>query len=390
MKRTLLIILTVILLLVVILAAAWYIPMPLDPFHDFQVLYRADTGILRGIALYDREAQAEMVAGDLGVSVERVFVLPFPYPPWFALATLPLVLLPAEVAVRAWFLLNITMLLASVWLMTTDWHPRARLYSFIAAPLFFPVFGAWIVGQYVFPTILGAALLVHALQKQKALLAALGMALVTFKPHIGMFVALAVAAHLLLRRDEFGRRAFFYTVITGAILFVLGFLADPAWPINYLRSLLDFRDVPGVSSCGLCASLPVGLAALATGRTSISLAFPLGAALFIILLGALLLFRREIFRDPGSLVTASVLVTLLADPYLLNYDFALLIVPLFSLASSARRADWFWLILAYLLPLFLLGMFGRGGSLYLPLTALLLLSLQVKRAKSIDVSPRAA
>ena len=130
-----------------------------------------------------------------------------------------------------------------------------------------------------------------------------------------------------------------------------------------------------------------GLVALVTGQTAIGPALPLGAALFIILFAALVFFRREVFREPESLVAASVLVTLLADPYLLNYDFALLLVPLFLLASSARRTDWIWFSLAYLLPLLLLGLLGRNGSLYLPLAALLLLSLQVARAKSIDVSP---
>jgi len=43
--------------------------------------------------------------------------------------------------------------------------------------------------------------------------------------------------------------------------------------------------------------------------------------------------------------------------------------------------DWIWLILAYLLPLLLLGLLGRGGSLYLPLAALLLFGLLLVRAQ---------
>lgn len=365
MKHALLIILTVILLLVVIFAAAWYVPIPLNPFHDFQVLYRADTGILRGIALYDREAQAEMVAGDLGVSVERVFVLPFPYPPWFALATLPLALLPVEVAVRAWFLLNITMLLASVWLMTIGWHPRVRLYSFIAAPLFLPVFGAWIVGQYVFPTILGMAMLVHALQKQNALLVALGMALVTFKPHVGMFVALAVAAHLLLRRDEFGRHAFFYTAITGAILFALGFLADGNWIVNYPKSLFEFK---GVSECQVCVSIPMTIAAL-TGW-GFNLAFLVALALLIGF--SIVLVRFFPRMTESQLVALFTCTALLVNPYLLNYDFAFAVVPLFVFMGIARtRIDWLVVMTVFLLPWFGLMFFGRDGNITLLVSTVL-------------------
>ena len=66
----------------VMLAVAWFAPLPLEPFLDFQVLYRADTGLLRGIPLYDLASQEQMVANDLGVAVEQAFVLPYPYSPW--------------------------------------------------------------------------------------------------------------------------------------------------------------------------------------------------------------------------------------------------------------------------------------------------------------------
>ena len=128
------------------LAVAWFAPLPLEPFLDFQVLYRADSGLLRGIPLYDLAGQEQMVANDLGVAVERVFVLPFPYPPWYALATLPIALLPISIAVRMWFLLNTAMLMLSAWLITDGWTPRSRLISFVLAPLFFPSLGAFMVG----------------------------------------------------------------------------------------------------------------------------------------------------------------------------------------------------------------------------------------------------
>src|SRR5512139_1055867 len=186
MKRTIIFLLSFFLLILIILAIAVYLPIPLDPYLDFQVLHRADSGILHGIPLYDQAAQAQRVADELGVSVDKVLVLPFPYPPWYAVFTLPLALLSIQVAVRMWFLLNIAMLLASVWLLTDGWEPRKRLYSFIAAFLFLPIFGALIVGQYVFPTILGMALIVYALKHKNIGLIALGMALITFKPHIGI------------------------------------------------------------------------------------------------------------------------------------------------------------------------------------------------------------
>lgn len=379
-----------ILFLLLLLLFAFLLPLPIPPYLDFQVLYHADLGLTQGIALYDRVGQAEMIARLAGVTPEQVFVLPFPYPPWYALSTLFLAWPPVEAAARLWFALNLSMLLISVWLLTDGWKPAPRLTSFLAAIVFIPVIGSLYVGQFIFPVLLGASLMTFALRREDIFLTALAAALLTFKPHLGGPLAAAVLIYLFLRRDDFSRRARTAILVTAVFLFAIGFLADPAWPVNYLHSLLGFRDVPGVSSCGLCASLPVGLVALLTGQTDIGPALPLGVALFVILFGALIRFRREMFRTPASLVAASVLVTLLADPYLLNYDFALLLVPLFIFASSVRRVDWPWLALAYLLPSLLLGLFGRGGNLYLSIPALLLLSLQIARAKPIDGSPREA
>ncbi|RJP48809.1 MAG: DUF2029 domain-containing protein [Anaerolineaceae bacterium] len=381
---------SIILFLALLLLFAFLVPLPIPAYLDFQVLYHANLGLTQDIALYDRAAQAEMIARLAGVTADQVFILPFPYPPWYALATLFLAWPPVEVAARLWFGLNLSMLLASVWLLTDGWKPVPRLASFLAAIVFIPIIGSLYVGQFIFPVLLGASLITFALRRENISLTALAAALLTFKPHLGGPLAVAALIYLLLRRDDFSRRAVRAILVTAVFLFAIGFLADPAWPINYLHSLLGFRDIPGVSSCGLCASLPVGLVALLTGQTDIGPALPLGLALFVILFVALIRFRREIFQTPESLVSASILITLLADPYLLNYDFALLLVPLFILASSASGKNWLWLVFAYLFPSLLLGLFGRGGNLYLSIAALLLLSLQIARAKPIDGSPREA
>ena len=356
MKRTILILAAVVGVIGLLFVVAWVVPLPLNPFLDFQVLYRADQGILQGIPLYDRAGQAQMVAESLGVTVEQVFVLPFPYPPWYAVLTLPLALFPIVVAVRLWFLLNIAMLLASVWLVTDGWEPRKRLYSFIAAFLFLPVIGALIVGQYVFPAILGMSLIMYALKHQRIGLTALGMALVTFKPHIGIFVLLAVLAHFILRRDEFGRRAFWTTGCTGVFLFLIGFVADRAWPITYFQSLVNFGNV---SDCEICASLPLTIARV------IGLGFdqsaPVAGTLLVVLV-ALFIGSRPRLGDEAP-VAFFVCVALAVNPYLLNYDFSFAVIPLFFLAGSAgSKKDWLWLALIFFLPWVGLGLFERAGN----------------------------
>jgi len=361
------------LLIIILLAIAIYVPIPLDPYLDFQVLHRADSGILHGIPLYDQAGQAQRVANELGVSADKVLVLPFPYPPWYAVFTLPLALLSIDVAVRMWFLLNIAMLLASVWLLTDGWEPRKRLYSFIAAFLFLPILGALIVGQYVFPTILGMALIVYALKRQRVGLIALGMALVTFKPHIGIFILLAVVIHLLLHRDEFGRRAFWATAFTGAFLFLVGFIADRAWPVTYFQSLFNFKNV---SECEICVSLP-----LTVGRV-FGLGFDQSTPVAgILLVGLVALFIGSKYRlgDEAS-VAFFICVPLLVNPYLLNYDFSFALVPLFYLAGSARsKTDWLWITLIFLLPWVGLILFERAGNSVLLICVLAMISIILTR-----------
>ena len=373
MKRTVIFLLSSLLLVIILLAIAIYIPLPLDPYLDFQVLHRADNGILHGIPLYDQAGQAQRVADELGVSVDKVLVLPFPYPPWYVVFTLPLALLSIDVAVRMWFLLNIAMLLVSVWLLTDGWEPRKRLYSFIAAFLFLPIFGALIVGQYVFPTILGTALIVYALKHQRVGLIALGMALVTFKPHIGIFILLAVVIHLLLRRDEFGRRAFWWTALTGVFLFLVGFVADRAWPVTYFQSLFNFKNI---SECEICVSLPLSIGRL------IGLGFDQSAPVAgILLVGLVALFigSRHQLGDEAS-IAFFVCVPLLINPYLLNYDFSFALISLFYLAGSAKsKMDWLWIALIFVLPWVGLILFERAGNSVLLISTLAMISIILTR-----------
>ena len=59
------------------------------------------------------------------------------------------------------------------------------------------------------------------------------------------------------------------------------------------------------------------------------------------------------------------LATLLISPYLQNYDYLLLLVPLLMLVRNARGWAWFWIALAFLLPLVSLGLFGTAGNVAL-------------------------
>ena len=361
------------------------LPLPLPPYLDFQVIYHADLGLLRGIPVYDHAGQVNMIAGFANVPPDQVYVLPFPYPPWYALATLWLALLPVGLAVRLWFGLNLLVLFASTWLMTDGWTPMRRLSSFFFAIFFLPVLGTIWVGQYGLPVLLGTALFVYALQHEKIVLTALAAALLTFKPHLGGLIMLIGLIYLFLRRDDFGRRALIGIILAGIFLFAVGFLASPLWPLDYFHSLTGFKDV---SQCHQCNSIPMELSGLFGRGFNQAVWVALGILVFL----AFLIVSHWKLLTQGSrwLVGISVLTVLIVSPYLQNYDYILLLVPLFILATDARRLDWLWLALAYFLPFLGFGLFGVMGDVSLVFSALIIFILFMSSMPKLDGSGRVA
>jgi hypothetical protein len=367
------------------------VPVPVRPYLDFQVLYQANMGLLRGVSLYDHGGQVNMIAQLAHVTPEHVYVLPFPYPPWYALSTIWLAWLPIEAAARVWFGISLVLLLASAWLLTERWAPIRRIAALGLAIFFLPVLGSLSVGQYGFPVLAGAALMIHALHREKALRAAVAAALLTFKPHLGGLILLAVLICLWQRRDAFGRRAMMYSLGAGLTLFCVGFLADRAWPVNYIRSLLSFQKDAGVASCGLCASLPVLIADRMGSNPGLGLAVVIGIIILAVLTILWLMRRSGSMRNPYTLTAASILLVLLASPYLLNYDFVLLLVPFALLAGGERSfGGWVVIAVAYLLPFVALGLWGRQGNFVFPLCAMLALAMLYRDKQLLDVSLPAA
>ncbi len=373
MKRVLLLLPWLLAPIAGLLAISFLAPLPIPYNQDFSVLYFADKALLNGISLYDYPTQLEWVRAQTRPDFE---FHPYPYPPWYALATLPLALLPVAVAARMWFLLNLWMISASVWLLTPKWRPAYRLFGVLGAVMFIPAFGLLVVGQYTVPVLLGAAIFLGAAQRKSALGLAVALGLLTFKPHIGVFLALAGFGWLVsCRREAFARRAILLTGILALFGAALGLLADARWPLTYLKSLGHYRNIPGVQSCELCASLSVGLVRLATGLPEIGRAAGVSVLLGFGMLGLFYWrFRARLISAP-VLMSLAVFFTLLIDPYLLNYDYILLLLPLVTLTGVVQALPKRAMLLgAYLLPWLAL-VLGRNGNFWLTISTLLVLAL---------------
>lgn len=354
-----------------LIAGAFYIPVPAN--LDFQVLYFSNLSFIHGIDIYNHTAQVEMIATLRGVRPDDVFILPFPYPPWYVLSTFFLAWLPQEIAARIWFELNFLMLMLSTWLLTDGWNVRLRLVSFLVAILYIPVLGSLYVGQYNFPVLLGSALFIYALKKENVILTTLAFVLLTFKPHLGVPLAGIMFIHLIIHRTEFTKRVVKAILLTVALLFVISFIADSVWVVNYVKAIIGYQAIPSDVGCFICTSLPVTIYYFLTGQMALPPAFLIGGLLFVFTFIVLYVFRRDILSSPIKLFVSSILIIFLSAPYIFNYDYVLLLVPIFSLIASSLKWKWVWATLAYLSPQLLIALLGRGSNLFLPFTALLML-----------------
>ena len=392
MKRTFLFPIAFLLIAGLMPAIALYVPNTLPAHSDFSAIYNTDLALVHGVPIYDLRAVESLAVKASGIPPEKFFLARFPYPPWYALSTFYLGLLPAKAAATLWFELNLVMLFLSIWFLTDGWSPRLRLIAFPLALFFLPVLGALSVGQYDLPVLLGISLLVYSLRKENAALTTLGAALLTFKPHIGALILLSALIHLILRGDNFGRRALRSILIAGVLLFLVGFIADPAWPVSYPNMLLNYQNEGNVTACSECASLPVWLS-----RWFFDGSLTKAAMIAVVFLIALVLLfasvRIALLNSPALLLTSALVVTLLVSPYLYNYDFILLLVPFAVLINSSRNfMNHIVVIACYLVPTFAIAFLGRHGNISLIIVTILIALLLYFRAKesSIDVPAYAA
>ncbi len=390
MKQRYLPFLSILLLAIILPAIALYVPNSLPAGSDFSAIYNTDLALVHHVPIYDLPNVEALAVQYAGIPADKFFLARFPYPPWYALSTFYLGMMPAKTAATLWFELNLVMLFLSVWLLTDGWSGRLRLIAFPLALFFLPVLGALSVGQYDFPVLLGTSLLIYSLRKENVALTVLGAVLLTFKPHIGALILLSVLGWLIVSRSDFGRRVIRPLIIVGVVVFALGFIADPAWIVSYPKMLLNYQSEGNVSACSECASLPVWLSRWFFDG-SLTKAAGIAIALLVVLV-ILLYFIRSSLRSHEIMLSATLLITLLVSPYLYNYDFLLLLVPFAVLIRKGNLLQRVIVILCYLLPTFAIILYGRNGNISLIIVSIVMLFLLYTRAQNpvIDFTAHAA
>ena len=270
--------------------------------------------------------------------------------------------------------------------LKSEWTGRWRLIAFPLSLFFLPVLGALSVGQYDFPVLLGTSLLMYSLRKENLVLTVVGILLLTFKPHIGALILLAGLAWLIYNRSKFGKRLIRPLLAAAPVLFVGGFIADPAWILAYPRMLLNYQSEGNVSNCSECASLPVSLSRWFFDGSLTSAIWI--AIVLLFAFGVMLYFLRSFLKSHESLLNIALLITLLVSPYLYNYDFLLLLVPFAVLMNNSALLEKIIVLLCYLVPTFALLLYGREGNISLLVVSFVMLILLYARTHAETAKPR--
>jgi hypothetical protein len=343
------------LLLAVILlsfagALICFAPLKLAERDDFISFYGQSIALHQGLSLYDEGAQTEAVSHLLRVAPDIIAIPPSPYPPWYVILFFLLGFFPLHTAARIWFSCNVAMLIGGVLLVTHGLSIRMRFIFLLGCVLFPPVIGLLVVGQMTMPIILGIGLCCYGFRCEKPFANASGLFLFTLKPHLGILLFLAVFILSLQRLDYFKRTLLWFTAVFGAAL-VASFIVEPHWITEMMHALTRWSAVPVNVGRDTCSSLTIELSRQLSLNNIHSLW--LGMANMILALCTLLWIRLSNGKgniEPILYISLGVLLTLLAVPYVRNYDYVLLLVPLVvGMACAQLRITHGTVLIAYVL-----------------------------------------
>lgn len=315
--------------LLVTLAPRVIAPERLCP--DFIQFWTAASLLAEGRDPYDPALQA-LVQQALGWDKVRdgfgiYGFLPYYYPPWLALAFIPLLPLGYTMAKFAWLVLGAEMLLAAGWLLKDTVRGIPAPLALAVVALFGFSIRSVAMGQVAPLVLVLVALAWRLLEERRDFAAGVVLALLTIKPQLSLLLILALlgwtARH---RRWGVWRGA----AAAMALLVVASTAAFPGW----LPSMLEATRVTPMPTAyypGLGTTWYVTLGALGFSGPMLIVAY------MVVAVPLLLAMLRAVAREERSLediVGLALLAPFFVIPYARPYDYPVLLVPTLTLMGS--------------------------------------------------------
>lgn len=341
--------------------------------------------------IYDAATMAERQK-EVGGEKWKGF-LPFRYPPFYAPCFTPTSRLSYEASFLVWALVGLGCLAASGWLLGVGW--RDWLVSSLC---FYPVFATVSYGQNSLVSLLLISAAAALWLRDRPFLAGLAAGLLAFKPPLA--VGIGVLWLLDVRRSW---RSLLGMAVTIQLFAAVAWLGMPDASRAFVESLggnvtMQEQDrsalAPLYSSQGFWQLLLTKHLDFASNPLAL-LTSVAGLAVFV------LLWLR--WRDRRAAVFGlAALMTPWLSPYMMVYDWAILLVPAVLLRDEVGRDRWLCLAALLWAAAFLSGPLVRGQLLASPaalqvglpalgFAALALLAkpqAERRRTGAVDASPR--
>jgi alpha-1,2-mannosyltransferase len=307
---------------------------------DYIAFYSAGKVLLAGDGahLYDHATIVRIQDEALGGLIPR-FYDAFRNPPFFALPFAPLALLPLLPSFAVWAVLSFVFLAIALWLLV-DLVPslRRRWRGLVVIVFAFgPVYFGIINGQNSTLALLVYVLIYRSLVRGEDRAAGVWAALGLFKPQLFFLFPLIF---LVTRRW----RALAAYSLTAAGLALLSFaVVGPDGALGWLRILIDMEQGNALRNAWRMHSLKAFFDQLLPGQSLLSLALygVVSIALVLVLLRA---WSRRPHAAP-DLWAFTLLVAVLVDPHLVDYDLTVLVAAGVFAAALPRSVLWLMVLL---------------------------------------------
>ncbi|MFH2037835.1 MAG: glycosyltransferase family 87 protein [Chloroflexota bacterium] len=327
-----------------------FTPIRINADMDFSMLYAVDQGLQHGIGFYDHNGQTQVLATEMGVKPSDLNLPRFIYPPYFALVTFYLAWFSPEQAARMWFFLSAGMIFLSNHFLLRGQSILKKSLGLILSFLALPALGGLFVGQFVAPVLLGLAIIVEGSKRESSWIFASGLVLLTIKPQLGLIPFLVVIIWLLTRKKAWSNYSIGISILGIMLLLIISWVVDPGWLGDYYRSILEFRNLPTYRVCEICSGLSVHLSRIFAGEPNTTLALFFGTSM-IMGLGVIFILRKWWKLDLPNLLALAVITTMLVNPYLNNYDYLLLSLPMaIILTGRTTKKEYLLLVGSILIP----------------------------------------
>lgn len=374
MKNAVKIVIGIILFVLIAILLGRVLPVPVF-YSDFMSLYHAVSGWQQGHSFYDFKTQQTLMFETTRIAKPDfdIELYPyFPYPPWYLIGTFFLGWLSFEWAYRTWLILNVGMLMLSAMLVTANEKREVKIGAILAFIFYFPAVGLYVIGNYTLPVLVGAALLLYAARKEDAPLSVLGIVLMTFKPHIGIFLGLFGYGWLWTQKALFARQARWMTPLAGIILAAFGWILEPNWVSGLYQAMYTWQTANYIQTCTYCSS-PANLIMRFIGTEAGMLSSSLPSLLLFLLAASLVWLRRKsVFSDLEKTIAVAAVLTAVVLPYMVNYDYVILLIPLtIAFLRYQNRQQRIFIAFLYILPWIGI-VIGRASSVYITLTGVAL------------------